>query len=106
MTQETPEHCDSCGSLPKHHNSTALVNRIAGQVTAIGKMIADDRYCPDILNQVRAARAALRTLESRILESHIRSCVRDTFASGSQKDQDSKVDEIIKLFSRYDTGNE
>lgn len=70
------QYCDSCRDQPKHQNSSALVNRIAGQVTAIGKMIAEDRYCPDILNQVRAARAALRTLESRILESHIRSCVR------------------------------
>lgn len=100
---ENAENCEKCASLPKHSNSTALVNRIAGQVNAIGKMMVEDRYCPDILNQIRAARAALHTLESRVLETHLRSCVRDAFAAGDKKAQDVKIDEILKLFSRYDS---
>lgn len=101
MTSNT-ENCSQCGPEIKHGKSTALANRIAGQVNAIGKMMAEDRYCPDILNQIRAARSALRTLESRVLETHLQSCVKDAFASGSKKDQDDKILEIIKLFSRYD----
>src|SRR5688572_4147345 len=100
MTNKKIENCDHCASETKHGNATALVNRIAGQVNAIGKMMAEDRYCPDILNQIRAARSALRTLESRVLENHLRSCVREAFASGDQKAQGDKIDEIIKLFNR------
>lgn len=102
-TSENIENCENCAGSVKHSNTTALVNRISGQVTAIGRMITEDRYCPDILNQIRAARSALRTLESRVLENHLQSCVRDAFASGDHTAQTTKIDEIIKLFSRYDT---
>ena len=33
-------------------DATARINRIAGQVTGIKKMIDEDRYCVDILNQI------------------------------------------------------
>jgi len=80
-----------------------LVNRIGGQVSGIGKMIEEVRYCPDILNQIRAARSALKTLESRILRTHLHSCVRESFQSGNESDQQKKIEEIVDLFSRYDT---
>jgi DNA-binding FrmR family transcriptional regulator len=35
------------------------VNRIAGQVNGIGRMIDEDRYCVDILSQISAVRSAL-----------------------------------------------
>ena len=53
----------------------ARVNRIAGQVNGIGKMVDDDRYCLDILNQIAAARAALDALGIEVLTSHLESCV-------------------------------
>ena len=53
----------------------ARVNRIAGQVNGIGKMIDEERYCLDILNQIAAARAALDALGIEVLTSHLESCV-------------------------------
>ena len=53
----------------------ARINRVSGQVAGIGKMIDDDRYCLDILNQIAAARAALDALGVEVLTSHLESCV-------------------------------
>lgn len=103
MKTEQLDQCENCAGSTKHSNATALVNRISGQVSAIGRMITEDRYCPEIINQIRAARSALKTLESRVLENHLQSCVKDAFASGDQAAQAAKIEEIIKLFSRYDT---
>ncbi|MDP2205010.1 MAG: metal-sensitive transcriptional regulator [Alphaproteobacteria bacterium] len=86
----------------KHATSLPLVNRIGGQVSGIGKMIEDGRYCPDILNQIRAARAALKTLEGRILRGHLQSCVRDAFASTNTDVQAEKIEEVVNLFTRYE----
>lgn len=80
----------------------SLVNRVGGQVEGIGRMIQEGRYCPDILNQIRAARAALRTLESRVLETHLHTCVRESFSAETKKEQDVKIEEILHLFRRYD----
>lgn len=86
----------------KHAASLPLVNRIGGQVSGIGKMIEEGRYCPDILNQIRAARAALKTLEGRVLRGHLQSCVRDAFASTDADVQAEKIEEVVNLFTRYE----
>lgn len=50
-------------------------NRVAGQVAGIQRMIADDKYCVDILNQIAAARSALDALGIELLSDHLETCV-------------------------------
>jgi DNA-binding FrmR family transcriptional regulator len=54
---------------------TARVNRIAGQVAGVQRMIEEDRYCVDILNQIAAIRSALDALGIQLLSGHLESCV-------------------------------
>lgn len=86
----------------KHASLLPLLNRIAGQVTGIGKMIESDRYCPEILNQIRAARSALHALEGRILRTHFQSCVREAFLSTDENIQHEQIEEMISLFLKYE----
>jgi DNA-binding FrmR family transcriptional regulator len=53
------------------------VNRLEGQVRGIGRMIEEDRYCIDIVNQLTAVQAAARELSLQLLEGHVRHCVAD-----------------------------
>lgn len=50
-------------------------NRITGQVTGIGRMVDEDRYCVDILNQISAVRSALDALGVELLTKHLEGCV-------------------------------
>src|SRR5512141_1540382 len=61
---------------------TKRINRIEGQVRGIGKMIAEDRYCIDVLTQVSAVQAALDALALQLLEGHLHHCVHDAVKSG------------------------
>lgn len=54
---------------------TTRVNRVAGQVAGVQKMLAEDRYCVDILNQIAAIRSALDSLGVELLTRHLESCV-------------------------------
>ena len=56
-------------------NTKARLNRIAGQVAGIQRMMDDDRYCVDILTQIAAVRSALDTLGVELLTGHIETCV-------------------------------
>lgn len=51
------------------------IRRIAGQVAGIERMIEQDRYCVDILNQISAIRSALDALGVELLSDHLESCV-------------------------------
>ena len=53
----------------------ARVNRVAGQVSGISRMIDEDKYCVDILTQIAAARSALDTLGVELLADHLEGCV-------------------------------
>lgn len=50
-------------------------NRVAGQVAGVQRMIAEDRYCVDVLHQIAAARSALDRLGVELLTRHLESCV-------------------------------
>ena len=43
------------------------LSRIEGQVRGLSKMVAEDRYCIDVVTQISAVRAALRRVEEEVL---------------------------------------
>ena len=75
----------------------ARLGRIEGQVRGVARMIDEDRYCIDILTQIRAIKAALNRVEQEILRDHLKHCVSDAFHGGSEKTRQSKIDELIEL---------
>ena len=77
------------------------ISRIEGQVRGIARMLEEDRYCIDILNQVQAIKAALKRVENDILKDHAAHCVAHAIKSGNAKDQTKKFAELVDVFSRY-----
>ena len=67
------------------------LRRIEGQVRGVQKMVQEERYCVDVLNQVAAARMALAQVALVILEDHTRGCV-----SQAIKEEEEGKEEIIK----------
>jgi CsoR family transcriptional regulator, copper-sensing transcriptional repressor len=76
------------------------LGRIEGQVRGVRQMVADDRYCIDILHQVQAVKAALAKVESEILKDHAACCVAEAIASGDAGEQRAKFHELIELFDK------
>ena len=75
----------------------ARLSRIEGQARGVARMIEQDRYCIDVLTQIRAVRAALSRVEQEILRDHLQHCVTHAFHGGSSRDRQSKIDELIEL---------
>jgi DNA-binding FrmR family transcriptional regulator len=76
------------------------LKRIEGQVRGIAQMVADDRYCIDILHQIQAVRAALGKVESAVLKDHAACCINEAIASGSVDEQRTKFNELIDLLEK------
>jgi DNA-binding FrmR family transcriptional regulator len=87
---------------PSHEDELKKLNRIAGQVDGIRRMIEEGRYCPDILTQLRAVRAAVRNVEASVLETHLQHCVTDAISSGNKKKSGDRIAELIDIFKRFD----
>ena len=63
-------------------------------------MIEDEKYCVDILNQIKAIRSALKALELLILEGHLNHCLMSAINANSKKDALRKVNEILELLKK------
>ncbi len=76
------------------------LNRVEGQVRGIARMVEEDRYCIDVLTQIRAVRAALAKVESEMLKAHLDHCIEGAIVSGDAKEQRQKAAELIALLER------
>jgi CsoR family transcriptional regulator, copper-sensing transcriptional repressor len=76
------------------------LNRIAGQVQGVARMVSEDRYCMDILHQVQAVKAALAKAEAEILRDHAAHCVQEAIVAGDAEATKQKLDELVELFDR------
>ncbi|MGI6627416.1 MAG: metal-sensitive transcriptional regulator [Bacillota bacterium] len=73
------------------------LSRIEGQVRGIARMIEEDRYCVDVLNQVAASRAALNKVGLLLLETHVRGCVVRGIQHG---DHEATATELMAVISK------
>ena len=64
-------------SHPCHKDQLSSIRRIEGQVRGIEKMIEKGDYCIDILNQIKAVKNSIITVEGKILKKHIKECIKE-----------------------------
>ena len=76
------------------------LNRIEGQVRGIGRMIDEERYCIDILQQIQAIKSALARVEDAVLKDHAATCVNAAIESGSEMEQRKKFEELVDLMAK------
>lgn len=74
------------------------LSRVEGQVRGIKRMVSEERYCVDVLNQVAAARMALARLAMLILEDHTKGCV--STAIMQEESAESAIEELMGVIKK------
>jgi len=87
--------------MSKHESQLLRLRKIEGQIRGIQKMIIQDRYCMDILTQIKSVKHAIEKVETNILKKHIETCVTKAFLSDSEDGKKEKIEELIHLISKY-----
>ena len=77
------------------------LRRIEGQVQGIQRMVEEDKDCVDILLQLTAVQGAVEQVQKLLLGQHLESCVAEAVRSGSSRDRQRKMDELLEVFSRF-----
>ncbi len=104
---ENEKTCSCCSACEYHKHTprtdeqlkalTDRLNRIIGQLNGIKNMIADNRYCGDVLMQVSAVESALQSFGYVVLTEHLKTCVVENVQQGNVDILDEAVDLIKKL---------
>ncbi|NOT09505.1 MAG: metal-sensitive transcriptional regulator [Gemmatimonadales bacterium] len=72
------------------------LRRIEGQARGLQKMVAEDRYCPEILVQIASVQEALRAVGRELMRNHLRHCVTHAVKTGGAH-AETTYDELIDL---------
>lgn len=73
--------------------------RIEGQIRGINRMVQEDRYCIDVLDQVSAVTRALQQVSLGLVHDHLGHCVADAVAAGGAE-ADEKIGEATRAIAR------
>ncbi|MAF78862.1 MAG: transcriptional regulator [Halobacteriovoraceae bacterium] len=83
-----------------HKSQLTRINRIEGQVRGIKNMVEQEKYCVEILTQIKAVRSALKSLEMQILEGHAHHCLLSAMKSGNEDEASTKINELLELIKK------
>ncbi len=78
-----------------------ILNRlksIEGHIRGIQRMVDEEQYCVDILNQTSAIHKALQKVDAMILENHLKSCVTTAIRSDDSRERERVIRELLLLF--------
>ena len=98
--QEGTIDCHAQQGSYQEHKKKILdgLRRVEGQVRGVQRMVEEERYCVDVLNQITAARMALARLAMIVLEDHAKGCVSKAI---QQKDSaEDTVDEMMEVVKK------
>ena len=79
-------------------NALTRLKKIEGQIRGIGKMVDNEKYCIDIVNQITAAEKALHGVAKIIMKRHVESCVTSAIVKGEGQ---KIIDELIETIFKY-----
>lgn len=70
------------------------VKKVSGTISKVLTMIEEDKYCPEIIQQIDAAIGLLKSSKKTLLLGHLDHCIVDKMRQNKEK----AIDELIKIF--------
>jgi len=71
---------------------------IAGHINGVTRMVEEDQYCIDIINQIQAVQAALNKVSLLVLDNHMHTCVTEAIRSDDPAERERVLGEIREVF--------
>lgn len=79
----------------------SVMNRLrsaAGHVNGIARMVEEDSYCIDVINQIQAVQSALNKVSLLVLDDHMHHCVTSAIRSTDEEEGERVLDELRGVF--------
>ena len=108
MKRRTESAACGCGAREKSRKALAVdpeiksanvkrLRRIEGQVRGLQRLVAEDRYCADILVQISSVQEALRSVGRALMKNHLRHCAADAIRDNAPGRAEAMYEELLNL---------
>jgi DNA-binding FrmR family transcriptional regulator len=82
----------------KHDDALKRLKNVEGHIRGIERMIEEDAYCIDVIQQIQAVQAALNKISKIVLDEHLHSCVVTAIQGEDVADRERVMKEITDVF--------
>jgi CsoR family transcriptional regulator, copper-sensing transcriptional repressor len=96
---DTAEHAPEHGYMYRKDDYLKRLRRIEGQTRGLQRMVDEEKYCIDILQQISAVTKALQSVSLGLLDEHLRHCVVRAAAEGGPEAEE-KIKEANEAIAR------
>lgn len=77
------------------------LNRINGQINGVQRMVEDNRYCLEILQQISSIHEALRGVGKVLMRNYLEVCATDAMQSKRKEKQDKIYNELMEIIYKF-----
>jgi DNA-binding FrmR family transcriptional regulator len=71
----------------------------AGHLKGIERMVGEDAYCIDTIQQIQAVQAALHKVNTMLLDAHLHSCVNEAVKGDDPAERERMLQEVTSVFT-------
>lgn len=78
-----------------------IINRlksIEGHVRGVARMVDEDAYCIDVIQQTQAIKRALDKVNHMVLSNHLDTCVTTAIRGDDPSDRERVLNELMEVF--------
>lgn len=100
MDREDTEERALCLDADTRLRVEHRLNRLAGQIEGIRRMVGEERGCAEILPQIASIKQAVNGLAGELLQAHISESVRRS-ESGDQEQVIEKIQGVVKSVVKH-----
>ncbi len=73
---------------------------VQGHVAGLSRMVEEDKYCIDVLDQVVAVQRSLDQVALKVLDGHLNTCVKEALSGGAPEDKDRIIQELLTVYKK------
>ena len=70
----------------------------SGHIKGIERMVDEDMYCIDVIQQLQAVQSALNKVKTIMLDNHLRTCVTTAIQGDDASEREQMLKEITSVF--------
>ena len=81
-----------------HRETIQRLKTVEGHIRGIQKMLENDQYCIDIIQQIQAVQSALNKISTIILDGHLNTCLTTAVKGDDPQERQRVLREITEVF--------
>ena len=84
--------------IPAHKQKTLIAAKKAqSHLAKVTRMIEEDVYCINIMQQILAVQGLLKSMNGKMLEGHFQTCFRTAMEGKNEKQKTEAIKEVMRV---------